>query len=324
MRTSPSSALFPLVLLTCGQAVAQTLPTRFEHERVFLEALAPDGERIVFYTDTGGGYNAIARSIAEQYSLMPKGTTVFENGEYGLVAFPPFAEAAGIPPPAPDAWLEGNLVVVPDGQLEASGFLGSRWFAGRIWEFDYGRKTLVRIEALESTTLKEVPLGFRHDVNGKRDLNFPRINVVVDGQPLSMLLDTGATAELTESSGPVYGLTAGTRVGTSYITRSIFESWRTNHPNWRVIEEADVVTGQAFPMIEVPSVEVAGITVGPVWFSQRPDDTFRKWMSRMTDRPIEGAIGGSMLKYLCMVIDYPGAKAYFRALPSTGRNTNDT
>jgi len=315
MGVSVSVLLLPLALFVCSHAVAQTLPTRFEHNRIFVEVVAPDGERITFYTDTGGGYNAIVDSVDKRYSLMHHGTAVSENGEHRLVAFPVFVEAAGIPRPATDPWLKGNLAVVPDSWLETGGFLGSRWFAGRIWKFDYGKERLSYIDSFEGTNFEEVPLGFRHGANGERDLNFPRINIVIDGESLSMLLDTGATAKLTEFSAPVYALTAGALVGTSYITRSTFESWRERHPDWRVIDNADAVTGQYFPMIEVPSVEIAGIAVGPVWFSQRPDDVFRNWMSQMTDRPVEGAIGGSMFKYLRMVIDYPAAVAYFQALP---------
>jgi hypothetical protein len=62
----------------------------------------------------------------------------------------------------------------------------------------------------------------------------------------------------------------------------------------------------------VPDVEVGGLSVGPVWFSVRPDDTFKNFMTQMMDKQIVGAVGGSLLKSLCMIIDYPGARAYFR------------
>jgi hypothetical protein len=55
--------------------------------------------------------------------------------------------------------------------------------------------------------------------------------------------------------------------------------------------------------------------VGPVWFTQRPDRAFREWMSSMTDRPIEGALGGSAFKTTRMILDYPGGRAYFSTAP---------
>ncbi len=106
-----------------------------------------------------------------------------------------------------------------------------------------------------------------------------------------MLLDTGATAKLTESSSTAWGLPSGSLVGISYIVHSTFELWRTRNPSWRVIEHGETVTGHAVPMMEVAKVEIAGIVLGPLWFAQRTDDTFRIWMSQMTDQQIEGAIG---------------------------------
>ncbi len=45
------------------------LPARFEHDRVFLEATAPGGQLLRLYTDSGGGFNAIATSVVRRYSL---------------------------------------------------------------------------------------------------------------------------------------------------------------------------------------------------------------------------------------------------------------
>ena len=70
-------------------------------------------------------------------------------------------------------------------------------------------------------------------------------------------------------------------------------------------------------MIEVPQVTIAGLSVGPVWFTQRPDAAFREWMSQMMDKPVDEAIGGSALKYLRVVLDYPGKTAYIRQNKNT-------
>lgn len=315
MRRAHALVLGLLAALHGGDLLAQALPARFEHDRVFLEARAPDGKFLRLYTDTGGGFNAIAASVAERYSLAPAGQLESGEGKGELVAFPGFLIDAGIPRPSQEPWMKGNLVVVPDDELEAQGFLGTRWFAGRIWQFDYGRKTLYLLESFEPTARHAtLALGFKHDADGERSLNFPRLTVAIDGQPLEMLLDTGATGELTERSAAVYGLPAGSRVAASYVTESHFRGWQSRHPDWRVVERAEAVTGTAFPMIEVPVVDIGGVRVGPVWFSQRPDPEFREWMSQMTDRPIDGAIGGSALKYLEVVIDYPDAKAHIAPL----------
>jgi len=325
----PPMTLTRLIVLTLsalassGVVAEQLLPARFEHDRVFLVATAPNGAEVLFYTDTGGGFNAIAESVASEYSLAHRGSAAADDGELSLVQFPEFAERSGIPSPGPDPWLGRNLAVVPGDRLKADGLLGSRWFAGRIWKFDYPKETLSRIKELDRPAyFEEIPLGFRADADGVRDLNFPRITIRIDGEPLEMLLDTGATAQLTESAASEYGLPAGTVVGANYIIRSKFEQWRGRNADWQVVMEGEAVTGQAFPMIEVPEVQIGDIRVGPVWFSVRPDNTFLNWMSQMMDRQIVGAVGGSMLRHFEMILYYPASKAYFRE-PSNDAQRND-
>ena len=97
--------------------------------------------------------------------------------------------------------------------------------------------------------------------------------------------------------------------GTSYIVHSTFERWRARNPGWRVVENAESISGHSVPMIEGPTLEGAGLVVGPVSFAQRSDDTFRPWMSQMADQPIEGAIGGSEWRHVRMILDYPAATA---------------
>jgi hypothetical protein len=64
-------------------------------------------------------------------------------------------------------------------------------------------------------------------------------------------------------------------------------------------------------MIEVPTVQVGGYGVGPVWFTRRPDRNFHVYMFQWMDRPPEGALGGSALQYLRVTVDYPRAVAVF-------------
>lgn len=65
-------------------------------------------------------------------------------------------------------------------------------------------------------------------------------------------------------------------------------------------------------VIQVPSIAVAGVAGGPVWFAARPHGTFEDWMSCMMDASIAGAIGGSGLKYYRVTVDYPAALARFK------------
>lgn len=64
-------------------------------------------------------------------------------------------------------------------------------------------------------------------------------------------------------------------------------------------------------MIEVPEISVAGYTVGPVWFTRRPDKNFHEYMSQWMDKRVEGALGGNALYHFRITIDYPRAVAVF-------------
>lgn len=303
------------IVLAClaASAAAQELPAQFEHGRIHLTVTAPDQSSVRFYTDSGGGWNAIGKTVSVRMRLPVVDQFDDDGKKVDLVDFPASFARAGIPAPSSDEpWLKGRLAVAPDQDMQGDdGFLGSRWFAGRVWKIDYPRQSFSSLQKF-TPTADDHPtvLGFPSDENGKRALNFPRVVIVVDGKPIDVLLDTGATAKLSDRAATALQMKPGALVGASYIVKSIFDEWRKAHPEWRVVEEAETVTGRAFPMIEVPEVSMAGVTFGPVWFAQRPDATFREWMSQMMDKPIDGAIGGSGLKYLRVVLDYPGAMAY--------------
>lgn len=298
---------------TVALAAGRSLPAEFLDDRVTL--VVPDAARspLRFYTDSGGGANMIS-SAAAQRLVLPEIGSVPPDGEPGapmqLVAFPPLLERAGLPRPHVEPFLRGGLLVVPEIQMGGDGFLGSRWFAGRVWEFDYVAKTLkVFGKAEVADRSHAAPLAFRAGADGRRDLDFPRITVTIDGEPLDMLLDTGATAIVTPASTARFDRPVGTFIATGFITKSTFDRWAARHADWPVLEAA---AGPSMAsMIEVPMVEIAGLRSGPVWFTQRPDTNFRDFMSSMMDKPVEGALGGSALRYFRMTIDYPVAVAYF-------------
>ena len=146
-------------------------------------------------------------------------------------------------------------------------------------------------------------------------MNFGRMTIRVDDEPIDVLLDTGATARLSDEAAATFGLPADTLVGTSFIDKSVFDRWVARHPHWLVIERGDKLGSATFPMIRVPEVMLADRAVGPVWFSERPDRNFRVFMSGMMDAPIDGAVGGSAFRYTRMVIDYPGSAVYFYGQP---------
>lgn len=320
------SWLLSLAVFASGMAGAQVLPARFEHDRVLLEANAPDGSTVRFYTDSGGGFNAIGAEAAKRLGLPYVGDLDGDDGKpLRLLGFTP-ALAAQVPPPLPeeDRAQAGRLI---QSELAAGddheGFLGSRWLAGRRWRFDYPARQL----SLWAPDWKPGPdwhgtaLHFLPREDGARPFHFPRFTVEIDGESLDMLLDTGAQARLGPDAAKLYQLPEGTAVASSFIVASTFERWRRRHPDWRVAASGDMGTGRPAPMIEVPIVGIAGIQVGPVWFAVREDHNFHEFMSSMMDARVEGAVGGSAFRYLRMALDYPGETAWFQKPAATATAT---
>ncbi len=96
------------------------------------------------------------------------------------------------------------------------------------------------------------------------------------------------------------------------ITRNASERWHKAHPGWLVVDGGDNLLSPkpAWRMIEVPDVETGGWSVGPAWFTERPDRNFAiKGMSRYMDGAVTGAVGSNIFKHFVMTIDYPDATA---------------
>jgi hypothetical protein len=297
---------------TAGDTAAVVeLPVRYAADRYFVSPVLESGDTLLLYTDTGGGTSMLWPATAERLGLA--GEWLRQGGDSArLVALPAMLPDAAIPlPSAPPPLGSGFLVIPPQGFTEGDGFLGRTWFADRVWLFDYPGRSLALVKGGVPASAPEhrVPLGFQTDSAGRRTTHFPRITAVVDGDSLDLLFDTGATVSLTPAALAALGGGGPAQRGTSFITQSVFTGWRAAHPDWRIVDSADML-GNA-PMIEVPRVTVAGHEVGPVWFTVRPDRAFHEWMAQWMDRPLDGALGGSALRYFRVLVNYPEAYAAF-------------
>ncbi len=282
------------------------LPGTMEHHRFYVETRAPSGAAIRLLTDTGGGMNLMA-SGAEKLGIAYDTPADPYQQPARMTPWPAYA-GPWIPRPK-SATDDLQLPVMAIADKNQDGMLGAAWHADRTWEWDYRKGTMRLLPdgALPSVDASHVvALGFQEQ-DGKRTSNFPRIPVRIDGEPLQLLFDTGATFRLSETAARTLGDPAVRERAGSFITRSVIERWHARHPDWPWIEQGD----SGLPMIQVPSVEVAGYVTGPVWFSGRPDDNFHKWMAQWMDRPIDGALGGSAFAGFRITVDYPAAKATF-------------
>jgi hypothetical protein len=304
-------------LALAGAATAQTLPTHYEAGHFYATPHTADGSSLRLLVDTGGG------GVAGMYWLSAKATqrlglktgTCTVDGNAISVATPP-AYRPGEQLPPSSGPCAGKLLVNP-GPYPDDGQLGAAYLGSRVWTFDYPRRQL-RAEAGDwrpDPAAHRAPLGFQTDDQGKVVQHFPRIVVRIGGQPLDMLLDTGATAHPTPAGKAVAGTETVNGFGvTSYITTSMLERWQKAHPDWTLVEDGDDLMAPRFKarLIKVPDVEIAGWSVGPVWFTERPDGPFHGMMASLMDASPEGAIGANVLTRFSLTIDYPRATAWFR------------
>ncbi|NTX17399.1 hypothetical protein HUA76_42180 [Myxococcus sp. CA056] len=292
------------------------LPVKFSEDRFFVQPVTREGQTLTFYTDTGGGLFILADAVT-RLGLQRIARAAGSEDSKDWVRMPDFRNEAWMPMP------EGTEGQLPVAAMErvlselGDGLLGQGWFAGRVWTFDYpGGKLWLRAarDVPEVAPAHRVALGFPTDATGKRQANFPRIQVRVDGETLDLLFDTGAMLSLTESARKVLADERPATRATNFITRSTFERWHQRHPDWRVIEDGDTYLPGS-TLIEVPRIEVAGHEVGPVWFTTRPDPNFREFMSQFMDKPVEGALGGNALRFFRVTVDYDQAVAVFERAP---------
>lgn len=120
---------------------------------------------------------------------------------------------------------------------------------------------------------------------------------------MDFLFDTSATTFASDSALRKKDDKLPSTLGTSFISKSQFEKWRSKHPDWKVIEKGEKFTNAFY--IQVPDVTIAGYTVGPVWFTMRPDQAFYRHMATMMDKKVEGALGGSLFQYFRITVNYP-------------------
>lgn len=306
---------------TTAPATAQVLPTVYEAGHFYAVPETVDGQKLKLLVDTGGGGAVglywIGKAAAQRLHLKP-GTCKLGEEQMPVARLPRYKTGRDLPPPGKGP-CGSALQVFPQAGSTYDGQLGAGYLPGRVWTFDYPAQRLTLKGGIwqPDPTAHRTPLGFLHDAKGMQGSGFARITIRVDGQPLDMLLDTGATAHPTVAGKKASGTPTVNGEGvTSYITTSVLERWHRAHPDWRVVADGDDAFGpkHAMRLIEVPNVEIAGWSVGPVWFTERPDPNFHQFMVQWMDKPTEGAVGGNVLQHFVMTLDYPHETAWFRCV----------
>jgi hypothetical protein len=292
------------------------VPTSFEDGRIYVEMPVPSRRApLHVLTDTGGGSFILSKDAASRLrlTLVPERSAevMAEMGPDTWLGEPtPFIRRQWIALPA-----KTQFLVIPQVKLlstsDRDGIFGQQWFADHVWTWDYPHKKLIlRPPSWHPSNARPLQVTFKTDKSRNRLSDFPRIVVRVDGEELPMLYDTGATTILTPGALEAVADKSPALRSTSMIAHSTFERWRTRHPDWRIVDDAQVATHAR--MILVPEVEITGRKSRAAWFTERPDKAFYEFMTQLMSDHVEGSIGGNVLADFVISIDYPRAKAWLQ------------
>ena len=290
------------------------MPAEFRAQTVYLH-VRTNGVKLTFYTDSGGAC-LIKKSVAASAQLASHSVADPQL----RASLPPGTLQAQV-----SAWqpidvplLETSpLLVVPEVRQitgwpeQADGILGQAWFAGRVWTWDYVKEQLwLDPPGWHPASKQAHPLAiaFRSDKEGNPVTHFVRVTAQLDGTVLPFLLDTGAETYLTVPAWKQMHDGLPRLRSTSMLVERIVESLHQRHPNWPYIANAQMTTHGA--MLRVPDVELAGVHLGPVWFTARPNKNFEQMMSSLTAGTVEGSLGGNALADAALTVDYKRAKAW--------------
>jgi hypothetical protein len=298
----------------------QLLPSAFiDGERFYFKLADSKGDTLLGFGDTGGGHLLIPQQTIDKLGLGSLVKHALAKGVLSIkyLLYDDLIKDNTLPHPAklsqlilrrPFARVDQPFFIVPpdDDELKAirkamafDVFLGQGFFMGKAWTIDYPNRQIWVNTPLIAGTAGTQKLGFKKNSIGEKINGHPRMYIIVDGELIEVLFDTGASITLTEEGKQALNNTHNT-IGGSFIAATIFDNWRKRHPEWKYYPKADM----GGDLIEVPKVTIGGLEVGPALFARRPDAVWAQGMINSMDSIVRGAIGGSALKFLKVTIDY--------------------
>lgn len=303
------------------------LPTRFiDGARFYFKMATDNADTLLAFGDTGGGLCMAMPRTIDKLRMQKHVRTGLLKGVMPMryIRFEDVVKDARFPMPAPvahlllrryfqqvkDAYLlvpkeDGETKMIQDA-MPINLFLGQNFFRGHAWTIDYPRQQIwVNTPLADGPHVQ--PVGFRKSKAGRSIYGHPAIVMEVEGDTIDVLFDTGASLVLSEEGKRVFNTQEKTIAG-SFIAASVFDRWRKAHPDWRYFPGVE----KGSDAIEVPRVKLGEQTVGPALFARRPDAVWgEEGMAQSMDRVVKGAIGGSALRYLRVVIDYNSERIRF-------------
>lgn len=177
--------------------------------------------------------------------------------------------------------------------LMVRGALGVDWIKRRPLQIDFSAK------GPGLTAPGRIPL---HIVD--HGLTDAYVSCVIGGEALTMLFDSGAIAWRATPRD-----VRGQAQGVSFLSHSVFERWRRQHPSWPIRRRAlEVVRedGRVEPAdaIQVPAVASGSAAFGPQWFVERNDGTTYAALKKLDGVTASGDLGTVTFLGTSLTIDY--------------------
>lgn len=243
-------------------------------------------EAVLCWFDTGGGSLQMTKTVASSLGLAMIGAPRSEEGrQFQAVASPRlFIAGTEIVIPTDDRVMVplGGPTIAPG--VASRGFLPGYLLRPHRVLIDYpGRRFGLDLPA--DLSAEKLPVQI------DRQSGFLRLDCVIDGEHVGLLLDTGASATM--------------------LSRAYIDKLSAKHPDWKSAQGAfgatNMIGGKMeldAEMLRVPQVGIGNITLRDVVAVSRPVGVFEKWMSAMVSAPIIGALGGNALRNLRLQIDF--------------------
>jgi len=298
------------MIASAASASGQTvIPTRYIADRFFAAPVTLQGDTLQMLMDTGGGQVFVTKRALERMGITPRfmaiadGDSAWDGGP-----FPSFKAGLGIPPAlgTPKGRIFGTSSTAIS-EFTGGGMVGHNWFAGRVWVLDYPHHQVAYFEtppAPRPFGPHTIPMTLKQPLT--RDA--PRIQAIVAGDTVDMLLDTGATSLLSPEAVAIVGPGPAVRAS-AFAAARLWDGWHATHPDWRVIAGGEANLKQ--DLIGVPNVMIAGYDVGLVWFAKRPNDDFDMMMKQLMDKPVLASVGGTAFRQFKLTLDYVNQRVTF-------------
>ncbi|PYT73210.1 MAG: hypothetical protein DMG39_07315 [Acidobacteria bacterium] len=278
--------------------VSATVPLVFGDNRAFVELSfrRADGSirKARAWVDTGGGWLAVTERLAKDIGAEHKGAPFREEEEEAVDIAPPAVYLGSLPLDLSSAHVVAKLGSDRiDPGVEAEAFLPARVLMHYQAVFDYpaGRFTLARPGVLR-------PEGRPVSSPIQKESGFPRIEIGIDGQTYSFLLDTGAAYTM--------------------ISRDLLERLAAEHASWPrltgAVGEANMLGNNDTDalMVRLDKIRWGPFEIRCAGAVSRRPGVFESYMSKLMTDGIVGAVAGNILHTFRVEIDYANGMTYLK------------